>query len=420
MECDALKNLRDLVSKGELEITQILSPPRTLSTILEIALAQSVDGQIHEPFRIMAKKKDLIRGYDTIYTRVKALGHPYKGPIRIVVKDIAEFTPQEWQTWMPLVQNFAFIIREPLLQTRSLINVSAVQALSRHRPHHIVGTLLRAMRNDRSINLFTLAKQQTYELLQSIFGYEAKAKTKAERINRIIPCIEQSVFDFNDVSYRLFLSAMESVEDHLLTSPRKRMIVLDGLGLKMAPARTLEKITRTFGWNATPIKKWTNGVGDRFYDRNPIQGVDEHGVTNSPWHRRAAMSNRIDPIDPLQDAPPPLCWFTALLRDQICRHSLPTYMRVLLHPSVMSLPTIEELEAPLRGLSSVYRLEDINPVATYATASALKVRSIDSQSRTTLDNLQTRLRSRFNKFYSIAFDVIDAIVVGVKGDNDPQ
>jgi hypothetical protein len=411
VECDALKNLRHLVSEGKLEITQILSPPRTLSTILEIALAQSVDGQIHEPFRIMAKKKDLIRGYDTIYTKVKALGHTHKGPIRIVVKDIAEFTPPEWQVWMPLVQNFAFIIREPLLQTRSLINISAMQALSRHRPHHIAGTLLRAIRSDRSISMLTLAEQQAYELLQSIFGYEGKAKT--ERISSILPCIEQSVFDFNDVSYRLFLSAMESVEDHLLTSPLKHLIVLDGLGLKMAPARTLEKITRTFGWNATPITKWTTGVGSSFYDRNPIQGVDEHGVTNSPWHRRAAMSNRIDPIDPLQDSPPPLSWFTALLRDQICRHSLPTYMRVLLHPSVVSLPTEDELEAPLRGLSSGDRLEDINPVATYATASALRVRSIDNRSRTTLNNLQIRLRSRFDKLYSTAFDVIDAIVAEV-------
>ena len=88
-------------------------------------------------------------------------------------------------------------------------------------------------------------------------------------------------------------------------------------------------------------------------------------------------------------------------------------MRVLLHPSMVSLPTADELEAPLRGLSSGDRLEDINPVATYATASALRVRSIDNQSRTTLDNLQTRLRSRFDKLYSIAFDVIDAIVAEV-------
>jgi hypothetical protein len=408
--CDSLQRLRNLVREGKLEITQILSPPRSMSTILEIALAQSADAQVHEPFRVMAGKKDVVQACDTILAKVRELSRTNTGPHRIVVKDIAEFTPLEWQAWMPLVQHFVFIVREPLLQTHSLMQVSARYALSRHLPRQIAKTVWRALRAGCPTSLVGLAEQQAHNLLHPVFG--CRARPDAEQMRRALPAIQQSVFTLNDNSYRILISTMNAVEEHVRTLPTKTLVVLEGLGLKMAPARTLERITTTFGWSGTPATPWTEGVGNRFYDRYPIGGVDENGVTNSLWHRRAALSHRIDPIDPQQDAPPTLRWFPALLQDQICRQGLPTYMRILMHPKVVSLPTAEELVAPLSGITSGARLEDINPVATYATAATLKKRNLESRRLRVLDDLQSRLRESYGERFELAFDVIDATVEG--------
>lgn len=417
MECEPLPCLRELVRAGNLEITQILSPPRTLSTILEIALAQSADAQVHEPFRLIARKKDIALGYDTILAKVRELQQTHTGPLRIVVKDIAESTPPEWQAWMPLVQHFIFIVREPLLQTHSLVQVSARQALSRRRPRQIARTVWRAFRAGCSPSLFRLAEQQAHDLLHPLLG--CRTRPDAERMRRVLPAAQQSAFIFNDVSYRLLLSALDAVEEHVRTSPTKTLVVLNGLGLKMAPARTLERITRACGWSAIPSTIWTRGVGDQFSDRHPLDGVDARGVTNSLWHRRAVMSHGIDAIDPQRDAPPPLRWFPPRLQDQICRQGLPAYMRILLHQRVVSLPTAEELVAPLSGTSSGERLEDVNPVAAYATAAALTMRSRERRSVTSLDDLRARLRGRRDQHFGPAFDVIDASVAGGHDDGRP-
>jgi|GEM_PF-3125461 len=412
----AFRKLQQLVSQGNLEITHILSPPRTMSTILEVALTEAVHGQIHEPFRKITKRNNIQRGFETILARVEELHQIHAGPIQIVVKDIAEFTPEQWRVWMPLVQNYVFIVREPHLQTRSLIKLSAIQALSPKNPFQIARTQLRGILSERSLGRFFLTTLQALEFVRS--KLTADVQTGEEKIRNTLPYIENAILSFNRDTYRSLSHYLESVEEHLLESPHKNLIIVHGLGLKMIPAETLGRIADVLGWKDLPALGWSKSVGRKFYDQNPIGGIDKQGVINSPWHRRAATSDHIDRIDPIRDAPPPLAWFPALIGELICTECLPVYTKFLLHPAVVSLPSQDQLMAPLEGLVGGERLEDINPVVAYATAAALKVRAPDIHGQKKLDELQLSLRRRFAELHGKAFDIIDRTVAELGQCND--
>jgi hypothetical protein len=51
------KQLEAMVSRGELEIYFIDGLQRTLSTVLEVSLAQLAHGQLHEPFHNASQEK---------------------------------------------------------------------------------------------------------------------------------------------------------------------------------------------------------------------------------------------------------------------------------------------------------------------------------------------------------------------------
>lgn len=408
MAANTLHKLRQLVSQGHLQITHILAPPRTMSTILEVALSQAVHSQIHEPFRKITKRKNIQRGFETILLRVEELRQMHAGPIQIVIKDISEFTPAEWAAWMPLVQNFVFVVREPHLQTRSLIKLSAIQALSPKNPSEIVKIQLKGILQERSFGRFFLARQQANDFFRSKFT--GVVKPREECIQDAFPHLESAVLNFNRDTYRMLLHYLEAVEEHLLDSPHKKLVIVDGLGLKMEPVITLGRIADRFGWDDVAVLGWSKSVGGLFYDRDAAGAVNVRRAINNPWNRRAVSSDRIDKIQAVEDAPAPLAWFPTSIGKLICTDLLPIYMRFLMHPSVVSLPSRDQLTSPLQGLAGKETLGDINPVAAYAAAAVLNIRAEDIGSQETLDELRLKLRGRFAEWHGRAFDIIDQAV----------
>ncbi len=408
MAANTLHKLRQLVSQGHLQITHILAPPRTMSTILEVALSQAVHSQIHEPFRKITKRKNTQRGFETILLRVEELRQMHAGPIQIVIKDISEFTPEEWATWMPMVQNFVFVVREPHLQTRSLIKLSVIQALSSKTLSELVRILRLGILHERSLGRLFLARQQALEFLR--LKFTGAVKTEEERIQDALPHIESGILSLNRGTYRLLLHYLQAVEEHLLDSPHKKLVIVDGLGLKMEPAITLGRIADRFGWGNLAVLGWSKSVGGLFYDRDADGGDNKQRAIKNSWNRRAVSSTRIDKIDVLQDAPAPLAWFPTSIQELICSDLLPIYMQFLMHPSVVSLPSQDQLTSPLQGLTGKVTLGDINPVAAYAAAAVLNIRAEVIGSQEALDELRLRLRGRFVEWHGQAFDIIDQAV----------
>jgi hypothetical protein len=118
---DYYNTLKELAKNGHLEILYIVSPPRTLSTILEICLSEYGDGQIHEPFH-KRRRLDFNDGCRIIYERYLYLSDKLnKKHIKLVIKDLSKFVKlDEWQMLLEISNRFVFTVREPSRQIFSV------------------------------------------------------------------------------------------------------------------------------------------------------------------------------------------------------------------------------------------------------------------------------------------------------------
>ncbi len=125
----AYSQLSESIANGNLEIYHVIAPPRNSSTAVERALSNSPDihAQINDPWCIYDTDREA-QTYDYILRRFQdAQTQTRTNPIRIVIKDIADYIPpgDAWQRMTSIVRHTIFLIREPLLATESLMRIMA-------------------------------------------------------------------------------------------------------------------------------------------------------------------------------------------------------------------------------------------------------------------------------------------------------
>lgn len=126
--------LKNLVESGRLEITWILSPPRSFSTAFECALGQSesIHGQVDEPIHTVDlhyehysqnNEEQFMKGCESILSEYKKHQSEIQNePVRIITKSMSGFIhSSDLEKIEVLAKNWLILVRNPVEQTISLL-----------------------------------------------------------------------------------------------------------------------------------------------------------------------------------------------------------------------------------------------------------------------------------------------------------
>lgn len=299
---DYYRKLEELSLSGELEILYILSPPRTLSTILEIALAEYGDGQIHEPFH-KRSRRDFNEGCRIIYERVLHLQEQQnKRHIKIVVKDISKYiSTEEWRRLVKLTSRVIFTIREPSRQLFSLASRYANDldgVEDQYGLEQIIANIPRMPFEDLAWNYW----ENLLSLLETTKAY---FKDKHSR-NKQVAIISSATFRYD-------------VPDSI----RKLLVQLD---MNLEPQKIM--------------KDWTVGRGENFFQPGNIlkNAIVDKDIKNGPWLGLAINSTSFAPLDPKKDAPLDIDIYDYRLRSYFAAHIMPVYVTIYLDSNNVCKP----------------------------------------------------------------------------------
>lgn len=303
---DYYGKLKALVKNGELEILYIMSPPRTLSTVLEIALAEYGDGQIHEPFH-RRNRTDFNDGCRIVYQRVVELqGQLNRKNIKIVLKDISKYiTPEEWKQLVELADRFVFTLREPSRQ------------------------------------IFSLASRYANDVdgLEDDLNYQ-----------QIIANLPKIPFEDLAANYwENLLALLNITEEHLAktneTSKQKYLAIISGATFKYDAEDSIKKLLVQLELTVDPnkvLKGWKVGSGENFFKPNAIMSgiIEDKDIRKGPWLGRAINSSSFSSIDSKQDAPQDINIYDDHLQDYFLKNILPAFVKMYLDENNICKPDI--------------------------------------------------------------------------------
>ncbi len=331
---DYYSKLKELVSNDRLEILYIMSPPRTLSTILEIALAEYGDGQIHEPFH-RRNRKSFNNGCRIIYERVCELQSlSGKNSIKLVIKDISKYvTPDEWRLLTEIANRFIFTIREPSRQMFSLASryandVNDLEDSLNYK--QIIANLPKIPFDDLAANYW----ENTLQLLK--ITEEHVRTVRSSRIHKYLLVISSASFRYDiDGSVKKLLARLE---------------------LKVSPQ--------------TILKDWRVGSGKNFFRPSAVMGniIEDKNISKGPWLGRAINSRSFSSINIKQDSPQDIDIYDKSLQRYFLQTILPTFVEIYLSESNACKPD------PSSVLSQDFiksALAKINPIESYLLTKSL-------------------------------------------------
>ncbi|MBU0974264.1 hypothetical protein KKD03_01020 [Patescibacteria group bacterium] len=317
--------LKELIDDGRLDITQIISPTRTISTGLSIALAENGDGQIQEPFHHL-RRQSFEEGLDIILRRAKELlsRKRDKENVHLIIKDIAKYlSDDEWEELLGLVTNIVFTVREP---TQTLFSI------------------LRRRIND-----------------QVKFGSDSLSE--AEVLERISLISEEK---WRDESWNRISGFLSKAQER----GKEKIVIISGLSLRYSPHAVLERLSKMFEWypfNENMVDNWQVARGEKFFNPPPIYapqeyvtGTDENGIVLTEYYRTAVTSKGFAPLNKDKDISVSLETFTEPMQNYLLDELMPIYFYFLRHELNISRPSIIELLSQIDN--SQPRLDEFNPI----------------------------------------------------------
>lgn len=366
----SLEKLTNFVNQGDLEITQILSPPRTLSTVLSIALTEIADGQVHEPLNDR-RRNSFNEGCQLIIDRVEELRgeNRTEGALHLIVKDLAKHvTPEEWQELKRLAHQLVFVVREPSLQIFSLIR------------RRVTGAIL---------------------------GYNSSNVSDDKVFDNLGVVSQEAWIDNSWSNLELFLNDVEVTEG----LPEKTVIVSE-LSLRLDPIGTMRRMSEKFGWlpfNEKLAGGWTKAVGSKFY-HPPFKGqdpeLDSEGIILSGWINQAVRNTSFLPLNKSRDQPIPINRYPQRTKEYILDQIFPVYVRMLLHPLNISYPSWEVLVHPVTSEGDT--LGDINPIETYVLLHGYE--KLTETERQVQTETNQRLESRLQQAHPEILDRLNILI----------
>ena len=448
--------LKEKVEGGEVRILGIVSPPRVVSTALEILLVESpdVDGQINEPFHLSLNGHDDAqdlgarncaeeRAYGDVLRRVEEIqAETGKKNVTIVMKEMAKNVAPgaQMERWLSVTDKQVVLARNPLSNVESLIK--RLSSLIEGRPD-LVNVDLNKYAFDQGYKdetgegnhwrslLADAHKRRDYRVLgpvlESFFPRTNLYRNDPDMMSAYldIACDEdassagfESLDDFAvqngfsswqdmrknqddlkafgpvlDILFAFRNAGWESIDEHLPMMDAP--IVVDTTILRARPKEVLEQLTALLGiaYDSHMVDGWSQSNGNKF-DRG-------HGKTgHSVFIGKALESNKLNLP---QEHPISAGNFPPQFRDYILETAMPVYLSVLSHTRLIGPVVSSDLQELLdTEVEEGTALEDRDPVFAYALISTTPVISDDIR-----DTLLGRIREDHGHIYGDAFNAID-------------
>jgi hypothetical protein len=314
--------VKDLVARGEIEITYIDHLPRTISHALARSLFEVYDGYVNEPFFSSASRgtEEGFTGFDTAcssilkeYARVKAEA-PDKHPVTILIKDVAKSLPGKyWGEWLGLTKNVISLVRDPHLQLYSLMEAIAND---NHNPGENRATREEVLR-------------------------------RGEAISRALRLFGTS--DMNTTSWNPIAAHETVLAQHMAEHPEKEHIVLDGNILLLDPANTLKSVMERIGnpaYSPHMVTDWSKSANGFPNERNWGKSIVEvDGTRRNAWTNNAFSKSGFKPS---ANRPLPLEQFPPRIRNHLLNDCLPAYLDMLESPQNIAPRTMQQMSEVLR------------------------------------------------------------------------
>jgi len=302
------EKLKQLVSTGELEILYIISPPRTLSTVFEIALSEYGNGQIHEPFH-QRRRKDFNDGCRIVYERIIQLQQQFKNqPAKIVIKDLSKFIgPEEWEQLVNLANRFIFVIREPSGQIFSM-----------------------ASRYANDLDDYDVDKLNYQQILANLprIPFEDLALNYWENLLRLLNITEEYLIKS-------------------MNEPRQKYLaIISSITFRYDPLDSIKKLLKHFNLDIDPVKilkDWKVGSGENFFrPKYIVNDTDkDKEFRKGAWLGYAINSCSFDSLDPKHDAPKDIDIYDDQLQNYFLTNILPVFIEMYLNKNNICKPNAD-------------------------------------------------------------------------------
>ncbi|NBO18483.1 MAG: hypothetical protein EBV03_04505 [Proteobacteria bacterium] len=451
--------VKEKIAQDGVRIIGMISPPRVVSTALEIALAESpdVDGQINEPFHLSVTKPDENglsreeRAYADILRRIEETqARTGRKNVTLVMKEMAKnIAPgDQFTRWVDITDKHIVLVRNPLSNTESIIRkVSDIieerpdlvnfnlndhaadkgyhdksgmgkhwQALVEHAKESLdyrpLGPALAQFFPSSNLYRFDPPMQQAY---LNHATDEVARKAGSGSLNEFAQqagfpdwkTMRQQQPDTNaykpilDVMFAFRNAGWESLHEH---RPHLHdRIVVDSTVLRSDPDRAMSAISDYLGIRFDPkmVSGWERASGSNF-DR----GHEKKG--SSTFIYKAVNSTGFNKP---QEKPMPVDRFPEQFQPYLLQVAIPAYISTLQDPHRIgptSKSSIEDLldDMVMPGI----KLRDRDPVFAYAVTAVDKGMSHEEKAP-----MLKAIRAAHAKEYGDAFDAIDKSIHVAEG-----
>ena len=378
---DPYEELKRLVDNGRLSILYIDAPPRTVSSAFFRSLAQIVPACAYEPFHFSSHGFE--KGLEVLLERAKEAGvynTDTPKPIRLVAKEIARYLPPDsWGKWVPLVDHFIAIIRDPHVQLHSLVKRAA---------------------NDMFYGKYGasgLSDEQVWRLAEKIGNIFKEGGSIAGR---------PVSGDFDRTSWRSLSEHLATLDAHLHDNLQKRATVVDGFLLRSMPHAVMSELVEQLGirCDAEMLQKSVSG-----WNANATAPIKRPDCDDDDAYRtRVNASTGYEP--PLEETPP-LRMFPAVFQDHLKHIALPIYVDFLRRPCRVGPRSPQALSFLFKHKIGNVTLAERNPVTAYALLASLNEEMLENSEQHKLAEQLEGLSKQFPD-HTAAFRIIDEVISG--------
>lgn len=338
---ESISTLKQLVENEKATIIYVHGTARSGSTIAEIIFSQLCDRAVHQPWRGILQHRggrfrpdklefdaDIYQaGCELIVQHILEILN--KQPhATILVKELAGFfKPPIWQSWIEIPSKFIFTIRDPHLQYVSWLSA----------------------------------------MTDKIFQGQGKLQENREFVLEKTPIVENTflpaewegtTISCNHNAWQALLNDYLCLRKHI-TKTGKQLAIIEGILLRKEPdeviARTLKQVD---------FKTQANSrLSKNLYQHSQQRVVDIRDA-NRPMVKKARSSNSVTPLAKEENFDFNLL---PLKSQQHLQQIIPIYLNLLYAAENISMPSLKQLEQPVRGGDGL-KLQEVNPFLAYAIA----------------------------------------------------
>jgi len=243
------KNLIDLHNENKFSIVCIDAIPRSMSTVLEIALAEIADLQLNEVFN--RGMSDLEHSSQTLHELIEPFLRETSEGVKVISKNIAsEIGTNNFKQWIKLSEVVVFTIREPILQTVSLIERVGNDKLHRRGSD----------------------KMKFSEL-----------KKLGDKIDKIF------------LNYKFKRNSWEDLNEHVswVSTTKIPYFIVDGTLLTKIPNYCIKHLAKSIGrrFVKKAVDNWSKAARENFINVNHYErDYDPERISTNAWVREANAS----------------------------------------------------------------------------------------------------------------------------------